>query len=53
MDKDVKAAKPKMRPSNQMELFTYLKDNPDVKGMKEIELDRMRGIITDDDPEHL
>jgi len=51
VDKDVeKAAKPKMRPSNQMELFTYLKDNPDVKGMKEIELDRMRGIITDDDP---
>ena len=51
VDKDVeKAAKPKMRPSNQMEMFTYLKDNPDVKGMKEIELDRMRGIITDDDP---
>ena len=51
VDKDVeKAAKPKMRPSNQMELFAYLKDNPDVKGMKEIELDRMRGIITDDDP---
>ena len=51
VDKDIeKAAKPKMRPSNQMELFTYLKDNPDVKGMKEIELDRMRGIITDDDP---
>jgi hypothetical protein len=51
VDKDIeKAEKPKMRPSNQMEMFTYLKDNPDVKGMKEIEMDRMRGIITDDDP---
>jgi len=50
-DKDIeKAEKPKMRPSNQMEMFTYLKDNPDVKGMKQIEMDRMRGIITDDDP---
>ena len=55
-DKDIKKAEtkkqelPKTRPSNQMEMFTYLKDNPDVKGMKEIEMDRMRGIVTDDDP---
>jgi hypothetical protein len=45
-----KVDKPKKRPSNQMEMFTYLKDNPDVKGMKEIEMDRMRGIETDQDP---
>ena len=55
-DKEIKKAElkkqelPKERPSNQMEMFTYLKDNPDVKGMKQIEMDRMRGIITDDDP---
>ncbi len=55
-DKEIQKAElkkqelPKERPSNQMEMFTYMKDNPDVKGMKQIEMDRMRGIITDADP---
>ena len=50
-DKEIKKAElkklelPKERPSNQMEMFTYLKDKPDVKGMKQIEMDRMRGCL--------
>ena len=41
---------PPKRPSNQMEMFTYLKDNPDAKGMKEIELDGRMGILSEQDP---
>ena len=51
-NKDIeKAVLPKGRPSNQMEMFTALKDDPKTKGFKEIKLDRMRGIISDQDPE--
>ena len=50
-NKDIeKAVLPKDRPSNQMEMFTALKDDPKTKGLKEIKLDRMRGIISDQDP---